>query len=315
MMMAAGYYIPSNVIMTTDIEESGTSTSAEKSADKDNMTLGVITGIVDRHILFKKNENADYLHGIIDNSFKLLDAPYGTWDFVYMAMGEDDSLKRRSMVLSLIGNEMTRKAGPDTKLTVVVDNESIFEYFRRFDHNLSFQGELSMALYDAESRQITDEFYLANYTRGDRSRELYLAGEHIKDEIWQETDATKEEPFIMDAVIYGRDTYIDCNEQIIRQLLDSESMVMADELAEELGDHDLRDDIAGFLTDTGNRSFISGLVQIDLGSILRVPSDNKAFPVCFNVSFTFDVDRFKDAFEKSFQEEIDEEMDNEEIEI
>ena len=69
---------------------------------------------------------------------------------------------------------MTFNVDSDTKLTLVVNDDSVFEKISQMAYSIAFRGELSVALYDIEKKCFLEEKYLSNYQKEDHSKEFYL---------------------------------------------------------------------------------------------------------------------------------------------
>ena len=61
-----------------------------------------------------------------------------------------------------------------TKLTYIVNNECVYQTLKRYEGAVGIRGEVSIAYFDSVEKVIKEEFYLANYKLGDKTKEIYL---------------------------------------------------------------------------------------------------------------------------------------------
>ncbi len=139
-------------------------------------TSQIYTAFADKGFIFKKAERKiSYGEAVYcDLDIEIMDQSIKNWKFEFKFIPEGKKLYNPTMIYSALGLALRITVNSETKLTIVINSEELFQKFKKFEHSLAFRGELSMVLYDSSSKRFVDEFYLANYYEGDNSREVYL---------------------------------------------------------------------------------------------------------------------------------------------
>ncbi len=181
LMRAAGY--ADHLMAYADMFSSRTGATKynsfimQASEYEKNCSSLVYTTLVNKGIAFRKEAqevliNVDYKSP--DLVIQTMDLPIATWCFEFRYYSTKTVNKSWTNIYATLGSLLILPCKSDTKLSLVVNSDFVFQKLVRFDHALSFRAELSVVLVDIEKGKIVDEIYLSNYYEGDRSREVYM---------------------------------------------------------------------------------------------------------------------------------------------
>lgn len=131
----------------------------------------VYTNLVEKGFVFRK-ENEGVARLINDLTIDLIDQPIEHWmfDFKYWTNSNHAFMS----IDRMLGEALMIGMTDETKLTFIVNDHTGYQRLKRYDHKLSYRGELSVVFYDYDKKKFVEEVYLSNYYEGDRSREVYL---------------------------------------------------------------------------------------------------------------------------------------------
>ena len=167
-----------DIIISGDAKRRDDIRQRRQDFEKKGISL-IYTTLIEKEILFKKNneqnvsyKDSPYSFWHPDLALELIEQPISEWlfEFRYLPF---DRISRMDAYLAL-GRTMLINLKDTSKLTYVTNNVNLFQFLKRFDHSVSYRGEISVALIDIENMVITEECYLANYHEGDRGREIFL---------------------------------------------------------------------------------------------------------------------------------------------
>ncbi len=141
----------------------------------------IYTMLVENGMMFRKKDEEEVkeLYGggnRPDLEIAIMDQKIKDWAFEFIWFPQERHYPGMHFLFHAMGYALKMRFHEGMKLTYVINSKQTFQYFERFDHALSFRGELSILLYDSDENRFVDEVYLANYHEEDRSKELYLIG-------------------------------------------------------------------------------------------------------------------------------------------
>ena len=119
-------------------------------------------------------ETESRIRRMVDLSIDIMDQKISEWLFEFRYWPPERGIPNPALIFFSLGNALKLHISKDTKLSLVVNNERIFQILKRYDHALSFRGELSVILYDFEKKEFVEECYLSNYYEEKTERELYI---------------------------------------------------------------------------------------------------------------------------------------------
>lgn len=181
LMMAAGYadrlVAYTNRVMThLDFSRENSFVRLYSEYEQDCFSL-LYTVLVDRGVIFGKGNRGALLRGDFqtpDLSIEIMNLPITIWNFEFLFFHEKKYKPSLMGIYAKLGEQLRLPFEEGTKLSLVVNHRGAYRLFEKFDHALSFRGELSIILVDLEKKKLVDEVYLSNYHEGDRSFEVYL---------------------------------------------------------------------------------------------------------------------------------------------
>ena len=139
------------------------------------VTTQIYTSLADKGIVFKREEVMIRKMGPEGLYIQLFEQPIKDWMFNYRYSFGKGSGVNISRIEMMLGNAMLTVLDKDIKLSYVVNDSKLYQYLERYDHRLPIKGEVSVILFDQETKLLIDEFYLSNRIEGDRTKEVYLA--------------------------------------------------------------------------------------------------------------------------------------------
>lgn len=136
----------------------------------------IYTALVEKNLMFKRINHEDGTRrGYMDLEIELFENPIKTWTFIFrhMPKGRPHQMDL-DRLYAMMGGALTFPVSPERKHTIVVDNQKLFDEWKKYERSLSFRGELSIALFDFNEKEFKEEIYLSNYELNDTSKEIYL---------------------------------------------------------------------------------------------------------------------------------------------
>ena len=130
----------------------------------------VYVALADRGIVFKKRP-PDLATGM-DLMLDIIDQPIKKWFFEFVFLRE--KTYPPDFLFRYFGRMLWMQTVEDTKVSIVTNNDIVYQFARRYEHRLNYRGEMSVILYDTAQKKYIEECYLANYVKEDLSREIYL---------------------------------------------------------------------------------------------------------------------------------------------
>ncbi len=135
----------------------------------------IYTALAEKGMIFKKMAGDDVASNRrADLEIELIDQPVNKWIFEVKYYPKVEFGNRLREIYFALGQLVTFNVDSDTKLTLVVNDDSVFRKISQMAYSIAFRGELSVALYDIEKKCFLEEKYLSNYQREDHSKEFYL---------------------------------------------------------------------------------------------------------------------------------------------
>ena len=135
----------------------------------------IYKALVEDGFLFKKIQPDMYRRGFrADLIIEIVDNPIKTWMFEIKHTPSGFGGMGLSSIFMRLGYYLRLDVPDNMKLSLVIDDERTFNYFKEKVKSLAFRGEVSIILYSPEKRAFIDEVYLSNYYLEDTSREIYL---------------------------------------------------------------------------------------------------------------------------------------------
>ncbi len=135
----------------------------------------IYTSLAEKGIAFKKSDyELEYRPGSgIDLVVDVMDQGVSRWAFDFKLLRESRFVNTLAL-FATIGNALKLNIDKQTKLSFVFNDRKAVQILRRYEHAMSFRGELSVILFDLRKGELVEEFYLSNYYLDDHSREIYL---------------------------------------------------------------------------------------------------------------------------------------------
>ncbi len=153
---------------------------AEFSEYENNVMSSIYKSLVDKEILFRKNKDNIIFRIPVGSVWQpdlcvdMLDGNIKRWFFELKYIPDNGHRISRMMLDDLYEKLLMSKPDEETKISIVINNEQIFQRLKCCEHGFAYRGELSVIYYDGEKKELVEECYLSNYCEGDVTREIYL---------------------------------------------------------------------------------------------------------------------------------------------
>ena len=140
----------------------------------------IYTALVNKGVVFKKKdidlelEAGNLAYRMIDLPIEIMNQKISEWLFMFRYAPPEKMGLNPAFIFASLGYALRLHPSKDTKLSLVINSERVFQILKRYDHALAFKGELSVILYDSEKKEFVEECYLSNYFDEKTERELYI---------------------------------------------------------------------------------------------------------------------------------------------
>ncbi len=140
-----------------------------------NAKSHIYTSLAEKGIAFRKSDyELEYRPGSgVDLVIDVMDQGISRWAFDFKLLRESRFVNTMAL-FATIGNALKLNIDKQTKLSFVFNDRRAVQVLRKYEHAMSFRGEVSVILYNMSEGELVEEFYLSNYFLDDHSREIYL---------------------------------------------------------------------------------------------------------------------------------------------
>ena len=139
----------------------------------------ILSELLNKQITFSENQRIPGIRGYRAGlTITLSDKDIDEWWFDFNFYESSDVERDRRHNFARARQDISKlvfvEPNPGRKISLVVNDEDAFNQITEYAGNLSYRGELSVILIDAEKYMVTKEKYLAHFELGDQTKEIYI---------------------------------------------------------------------------------------------------------------------------------------------